>query len=101
MIQIYKSTGLYLGFIYNQNLFSRDGNYLGWVNGQNYVWDKNGNYAGQLKQYNGRYSIVKHIYDLSPVSKIPQPFPETPILPNPPPNLPEISLPVGEVDAFQ
>jgi len=100
MTPIYKSSGIYLGFIHNNYLFSRDGIYLGWMNGQNYVWDTHGNYAGQLKQYNARNYIVRHVYNLAPVSKFPQPMPVTPALPNPPPNVPPIPLPIGEQDAF-
>ena len=41
MKPIYKMSGMYLGFISNGFLFSRDGDYLGWIDGQ-YVWDRVG-----------------------------------------------------------
>lgn len=93
---IFKSTGQYLGFIQNDYLFSRDGEYFGWVEG-NFVWDKNGQYRGSIM--NDRY-IVKNLYAVPPVPRVPRPYPATPAMPSPQANIASILLPVGYTDAF-
>jgi len=40
---IYRWNGEYFGFIYNDRLFDKKSNYLGWIDG-NEVWRKNGTY---------------------------------------------------------
>lgn len=93
---LFKSTGIYAGFIYEGNIFSRDGEYFGWVEGTN-VWDRNGNYRGQI--YLGNY-VVKSLFVISPVPRVPKATPATPQFPNPPPNRLPITLPVGFVDVL-
>jgi hypothetical protein len=96
MSSIYKSTGIYLGFISNGSLFSRDGVYLGWIEGQ-FVWDTAGKFRGQL--WNEKYIVINR-FAVPPVPKPPRPVPPTPGLPNPPPNIVPITLPIGWVDSF-
>lgn len=71
MKQIFRSSGQYLGFIYNDNLFSRDGIYLGWLEGDN-VWDSNGSYRGKLVPISGHYYILKNEFVISPIPRIPK-----------------------------
>lgn len=97
MQSIFKSNGQYLGFISNGYFFSRDGAYLGWIEGK-FVWDKDGKFRGVLTE-DGRY-ILKNIYTVSPVPRVPRPMPATPPLPPPPPNIGPIVLHIGYVDAF-
>ena len=94
---VFKSTGQYLGFIHNNYLFSRDGFYLGWIEG-NYVWDAQGQFRGTLTS--DRRYILKNLYTIPPVPRVPRPFPPIPPLPAPPPNIPPTLLPIGVVDAF-
>ena len=94
---IFKSSGQYLGSIVNDYLFSRDGEYLGWIEGK-YVWDKSGQFRGNTTE-DGRY-IVRNIYTIPPVPRVPKPYPVTPSLPAPQANISPIVLPVGNIDAF-
>lgn len=93
---IYKAAGTYLGFISNGSLFSRDGEYLGWIEGK-FAWDATGRFRGQL--WNGNY-IIFNRFAVQPLPKHPRDVPNRPALPNPPPNIPPISLPTGWVDGF-
>jgi hypothetical protein len=96
MQPIFKSTGTYLGFIANGFLFSRDGEYMGWVEGT-HVWDALGRFRGQV--WNAKY-IITNRFAVSPVPRPPRPAPTTPALPNPQANLAAIPLPTGWVDSF-
>lgn len=97
---IYKSNGTYLGFIWNNFLFSRDGEYLGWLEGTA-VWDKHGTYRGQLFEQGGNTFIIVNQLIIQPVPRNPKLLPPLrPALPNPPPNVSPINLPIGFVDAF-
>lgn len=100
MEYIFKSNGQYLGFVDDAgNLFNRDGVYLGWNEGQ-YVWDKNGKFAGSLLVVDGNKFIIKNVFTVPPVPRIPKTTPATPPLPTPKANIPAIQLPVGFIDAF-
>jgi len=96
---ILRSNGNYIGFIDNNNIFSRDCLYLGWVEG-NYVWDKNGNFRGILTEINGNQYVILNQLQIPPIPRIPrlQPLPPTP--PMPAPNILPISLPVGYIDGL-
>ena len=96
MNSIFRSTGIYIGFILNGMLFSRDGEYLGWIE-DNFVWDSRGKFRGQI--WNENY-IIFNKFAVSPIPRIPRPYPPTPVLPPPPANLPAIILPTGWIDAF-
>lgn len=97
MNYIFKSNGQYVGFINNGYLFSRDGIYLGWVEGR-FVWDSTGQFRGILTEDN-KY-ILKNLYTISPVSRVPRPLPPIPPLPVPQANIAPILLSIGVVDAF-
>jgi hypothetical protein len=97
MNYIFRSNGQYLGFIHNSYLFSRDGVYLGWLEGR-FVWDSSGQFRGTLTTDN-KY-IVKSLYTIAPVSRVPRSLPPIPPLPVPQANIVAILLPVGIVDAF-
>jgi hypothetical protein len=96
MNPIFKSNGIYIGFIFNGVLFSRDGEYWGWVE-DNFVWDSRGNFKGQI--WNQQY-IIFNKFAVSPIPRMPRPAPPTPVLPLPQANIPAVALPTGWVDAF-
>jgi hypothetical protein len=93
---IYKSTGTYMGFISNGSIFSRDGAYLGWIEGA-YAWDAAGRFRGQI--WNEKYIIINR-FVVQPVPKQPRAAVASPALPNPPPNIPPTALPTGWLDSF-
>jgi hypothetical protein len=95
MKYIFKSNGIYLGFVQGDYLFSRDGEYLGWIEG-NLVWDKTGDYRGYLE---GDY-ILRNLYSIKPVPRVPRVTPVSQPLPVPPVNKVPMILSVGVTDAF-
>jgi hypothetical protein len=97
---VYKTNGFYLGFISGGNLFSRDGVYLGWVE-ENFVWDAQGQFRGELSVLGDNYYILKNMFAVPPIPKIPKPSSSVPILPNPPANIAPVIIPqVGVQDGF-
>mgnify|MGYP001559157759 CR=1 FL=1 len=99
IIYIYKSIGQYLGFIMGGNLFSRDGIYLGWIE-EGYVWDSHGQFKGELKDINDNSYILKNMFAVPPIPKIPKQTPPLPSLPAPKANIPPIIPPTGYKDGF-
>ena|SRR3989344_8621478 len=98
MKYIFWSNGNYLGFIDDSgNLFSRDGLYLGWVEGSLIWGGDDGQFRGQT--WGDKY-ILRNKYSITPIAKIPRTTPVTPVLPTPPANIAPTILPVGFVDAF-
>jgi hypothetical protein len=94
---IFKTPGTYLGFITQDNhLFSRDGDYLAWLEG-NHVWDKSGRFRGQI--WKEKY-IISNRFAVAPVPRPPKNPPPRPALPDPPANLDPVVLPTGWIDAF-
>jgi len=97
---IFKSSGQYFGFIDRGNIFSWNGQYLGWIEG-GYVWDIAGQFRGEVKVISGHTYIVKNMYALPPLPKIPQQNPLPVIsVPAPQSNIPAIALDIGCVDGF-
>lgn len=97
MQYIYRTNGIYLGFIANGMIFSRDGDYLGWLESK-FAWDPSGRFKGQL--WDTRYIIINR-FGVQPLPKTPRPAPnEPPALPDPPPNIAPVSLPTGWADSF-
>lgn len=97
MQYIYKISGIYLGFIVNGTLYSRDGDYLGWIEGR-FAWDTTGRFRGQI--WNEKY-IITNRFGVQPLPKTPRPEPEeAPTLPDPPPNIGPVTLPTGWADSF-
>lgn len=94
---IFRTNGIYIGFIKNNYIFSRDGEYLGWVEENNFCWDLKGRFKGQI--YMDKYIILNQ-FTVIPLPRMPKMPPITPALPNPPANIVPISLPVGFVDSF-
>ena len=79
-IPIYKWSGKYWGFIYNNYLFDANSNYKGWIGNNMRVWDNNGNYLGELIK--GNY-ILKNTNIVEPVSNVPKVPPIPPVSPMP------------------
>lgn len=98
---IFKSNGIYLGFLRDDNyLFSRDGLYLGWIE-SGYAWDISGQFRGQLTKIGQNNYVLKNMYAVPPLPKTPKPFPPplTSIF-DPQSNIPPIVLPFGLTDGF-
>jgi len=97
---IFKSSGIYFGFIVNNYLFSRDGVYLGWLE-NNLVWDgQTGQFRGELLKIGNYYYVVMNLYSLRPLPKKPIISPPPPTSPLPSGNINMINLPIGFQDAF-
>ena len=84
---IYKTTGNYFGFIKEGLLYSRDGEYLGWVEDGKFVWDAKGNFRGFVFTPEKREEkfIIRDRFSLSPTTRTPKPAvgPITPPLATP------------------
>jgi len=99
-MNIYKSSGQFIGFTVQDNIFSWDGKYLGWIDNQNFIWDKDGNFKGQLVQQNENSYALRNSFRIPPISKSPRATPATPVLPIPSAPVAPITLPMGVEDAF-
>src|SRR5713226_8588006 len=97
---IYRSSGQYLGFMDSGKIFSWDGKFLGWVEGA-YVWDVSGQFKGEIKKINGHYYILKNMYALPPLPKVPKlnPLPVSSI-PAPQSTIAPITLDIGWIDGL-
>lgn len=96
MNSIFRSNGIYIGFISNGIFFSRDGEYLGWVE-DGFVWDSKGKFRGQIWN---EYYIIFNKFAVSPIPRVPRITPSVPALPPPPANISATALPPGWSDAF-
>jgi len=92
--------GQYIGFIHRQNIFSWNGNYLGSIDNQDYVWDRTGGYAGKLLTVQGSNYILRNTLLIMPVSKSPKTPPLPPSLPSPQAQVAPIQMPIGWEDVF-
>ena len=99
VLLIYKSNGVYLGFISDGYIYSRDGDYLGWLDG-NISWDISGKFRGILNVINGSNYILMDKFAILPLPRMPKTPLMKPVIPNPPPNITPIQLPVGFIDGF-
>ncbi|MCL4200573.1 hypothetical protein KJZ67_04525 [Patescibacteria group bacterium] len=95
---IYKSNGLYLGFIRNGFLYSRDGVYMGWLE-NDFVWDANGQFKGVLLKIGDYSYILTKRFTLKPTPRTPRIASNQAAIPNPP-SINPISLPVELMDAY-
>jgi hypothetical protein len=93
---IYKSNGNYLGFIRDGLIFSRDGIYLGWIEAP-YVWDASGRFRGIL--FENKY-ILNNKLTIPAISRPAKIVPNAATIPNSPPNVNPIQLPIGVEDSF-
>src|SRR3989338_3230192 len=89
---IFKTNGIYFGFIHDNSLFSRDGIYLGWIETR-FVSDSNGHFRGYK-------FILRNMFLFPPLPKIPSVRPPSPPIPPHVSNIPPIIIPVGFKDAF-
>jgi len=96
---IHRSNGIYLGFVKDDNLFSRDGVYMGWLE-SDFVWDSRGQFRGVVLKIGDVNYMVMDRFVMSPPQRSAKPIPSTPVVPNPPPNIQPIELPVKLRDAF-
>ena len=97
---IHTTHGNYLGFISGDSVFSRDGEYLGWIEGGAIIWDKDGNYRGNLHKIDGNNYILRPVFSINPIPRIPRIPPIPPIPPIPAKNLVPIVVPLGFQDGF-
>jgi hypothetical protein len=77
---IYNWAGNYWGFIYNERLFDKEANYKGWIDDNNQVWDKNGEYLGEIVQEN---YILRNTNKMEPMSRMAKMEPMEPMAPIP------------------
>lgn len=96
---IFKTDGRYLGFIYQDNLFSRDNQYLGWIE-NGFVWDSQGQFRGQVMEISGHSYILKNTLAVPPLPKIPKVPPSPPPIQLPQANILPIVPLTGYKDGF-
>ena len=75
-VPIYKWSGQYWGFIYNDKLFDRNSSYKGWVDKDKRVWDSNGHYFGDIVDEN---YILRRQSMVEPVPRVPKVPPVSPV----------------------
>lgn len=99
-MNIFKSSGQYIGFISQNNIFRWDGEHLGWIDNQNFIWDIGGNFRGQLIEKGGYHYAIKNSFEINPVAKPPRPKTTAPNIPTPSNPAPKYPISVGIEDAF-
>ena len=77
-MKIFKWNGEYFGFIRRGYLFSRRGEYRGWIDRNQRVWRSNGEFLGQL--VDEKY-ILRRNTMVAPVPKVPKVPPVPPVPP--------------------
>jgi hypothetical protein len=75
-IPVYKWSGDYWGFIYNNRVFDQDSDYKGWIDDEKRVWNSDGEYVGEV--INENY-ILRRDSKMQPMDKIPRIPPIPPI----------------------
>lgn len=75
---IYRWNGQYFGFINNSNFFDANSNYLGWVENDGSVWNKNGEYLGEIVEEN--YILVR-ANRMKPMKRMAKRTPMSPMRP--------------------
>lgn len=100
-IFLFKSSGQYIGFLYNDFIYTRDGNFLGWLDSDiKVVWGKSGSYKGKLVNIDGHYYILRNLLEMPPIPQTPKRTPVPPPLPFQQENIPPITLPPFFIDGF-
>jgi hypothetical protein len=79
-VPIYKWSGNYWGFIYNNRIFDKDSNYKGWIDDEKRAWNSDGVYIGEIVNEN---YILRRNSKMQPMNKIPKIPPIPPIPPIP------------------
>ena len=83
MIKIFHWNGKYFGFIKNGNLFNSISEYLGWIDNDGTLWNKDGHYIGEQVEEN---YILRKTNKMKPMSKMPKMTPMSPMSPMSPMN---------------
>jgi hypothetical protein len=102
---IYKSNGQYMGFARYNNLYTRDGIYLGYIKG-NFAWDAQGQFRGSLTpietQQGTKIFVIKNMFAINPYPQEAKQMNNLAIseLPLQLPPISPITLDVGYVDGF-
>jgi hypothetical protein len=100
-IFIFQTNGTYTGYVDNGYLYTRDGLFLGWVENDNNVYDRKGNYRGRLSLLGANYYILKNRFNLNPLPKPPTTSPPA-HQPVPAQNsIPPVTPSLGLEDAFR
>ncbi len=99
-MNIYKSSGQYIGFVNENNVFRWDGEHLGWIDNQSFIWDISGNFRGQLIQRDGYAYAIRSSFLINPVSKPPRSKAIPLSIPTPSAPAPVFPISVGIEDAF-
>src|SRR5262245_5174128 len=80
MTPLFTWSGKYVGFHNGKNLFSADGQYLGWLDEDARVWKASGEFAGELIEEN---YVLRREHTRLPTAKMPHTLPMRPELPAP------------------
>lgn len=102
MTYIFQSTGEYLGFIDKGYFFSRDNEYIAWVENEN-VWDQlSGEFTGRVVEKEGFHYILKNRFSVNPLPRTRKQSPPRPVFPQLPKEKPQpISLDVEKEDSYK
>ncbi len=97
-IPIYKWSGLYWGFIYNNRIFDKHAVYMGWIDDSLRAWKKDGEFLGEI--INENY-ILRRANGIKPINRIPKIPPINPIPPIPKINRIGRINKIGWIDAIE
>jgi hypothetical protein len=98
---VFKSTGQYIGFVYNNNLFTRDGIFSGWIDmNTSVVWNQFGHYKGKMTKIGDAFYILKNLFEIPPIPQSPKPPLTPPPLPLQQENIFPIELQPFIVDGY-
>lgn len=99
--KIFRSDGVYIGFVKEGYIYSRDGIYLGWLDGK-YAWDRKGFFRGVLTDIDNEKSLILlNKFSIPPTQRISKEAENIIPPPDPVPNIkPPMQLPIGIIDGF-
>jgi hypothetical protein len=78
MSSLFAWSGEYVGFVRNGRMFSREGNYFGWIDEDRRVWSSSGAYMGNY--VDGGY-VLRNRLKIAPVNRVPKVAPIPPFAP--------------------
>lgn len=79
-VPIFRFSGEYFGFLYNNSFFDATSNYLGWLDDAGFVWHAGGIFLGKLVDNN---YILKPKASIDPAPRSIPPVPASPLPPFP------------------
>ena len=97
---IHLFNGILLGYIIGNQIHSRDGEYIGYVEENDTCWNDRGHFRGKIKEIDGNYYIVREMFKLLPNGRGPRKSVFTPIIPTTQINILPIQQPMPFTEGF-